>query len=561
MRPYLKQCAHLFAFAAGFSLVINVLLLASPIFMLQVYDRVLTSRSVETLIALTVITAVALAALSWLDSLRLRLLGRAAVKLEATAFGSAFRRSVASASRAGGPYRHAFRDLRSIRNFLSGAGFLAFLDMPWCPVFVLIIGLFHPAMGTLALAGVVALLLLAWLDDRLSRSAVESASEASRRAGEFGDEVLRNADAVKAMGMLSCVEQRASAGNEAAATQYLSASRSSSRVLAVSKMLRQDLQVLMLALGAYLVLRQSVSAGVMIAATLLLSRAMAPIESAISGWRSMIEARSALRRLNAFLSGDDAARPMPLPAPLGSLAADRVFYAVDRDTVILKGISLQVEPGELLGLIGPSGAGKTMLGRVLVGVLSPTAGAVRLDGADLKHWDGEQLGAHIGYLPQDVQLFDGTVAENIARLRDPAAEHERIIEAAQLAGVHERILRLPQAYDTRVGALGFLLSAGQRQLIGLARALFGDPRLVVLDEPNSNLDSEGELALLKALSELRQRRITTVLITHRPSILRDATTVLVLRAGSVVEYGPKDEVLGKVAQVSPLQPTLVHSAS
>ena len=550
MKTILARHARLLLAAGAFSLFVNLLVLAAPLYMLQVYDRVLSSRSLETLVVLAVIALIALAALAWLDSIRMQLLARAAVRIEAAASVPILRRMVEAAGLAARAYRHGLRDLRAIRNFLSSAGTVAFMDAPWSPVFVALITLFHPLLGALAVGGVALLLVLAWLDDRLSRQAVETAAESSRKAAELAEETLANAEVVRALGMLGDVEQRSRSAADLSAREFLAAGRASSRVLALSKFSRQALQVAMLGVGAYLVIRREVSPGAMIAATLLLSRAMAPIETAISGWRQMIEARAAYRRVAALLAAPPSAAPMPLPAPRGEVAVERVTLMADAKSALVKGVSFALAGGELLGLIGPSGAGKSMLGRVLVGVLPPTAGAVRIDGAELPQWDADALGRHIGYLPQDVQLFDGTVAENIARLRNPRGEHAQIVHAAQLAGAHELILQLPKGYDTPIGARGHLLSSGQRQLIGLARALFGQPTLIVLDEPNANLDADGEENLLAALRCLKERRATVVLITHRPALLRDADKVLVLRAGAVAGFGDREEILGKFARLA-----------
>lgn len=554
MRAIFRRHASLFVAVAGFSLFANVLVLAAPLYMLQVYDRVLTSRSLETLGLLSIIALIGLAAFAWLDSLRMQLMARAAVRMEAAAAGIVLGHTIAQSTINGAPYRYGLRDLRAIRTFLSSAGAVAFMDIPWCPVFIALIWLFHPAMGYVAIGGVLVLLVLAGLDDRVNRAAVERSAQAARRAADLTDDALRNADVARALGMVGALQRRASLANEQATQYFLSAGRASNRILAFSKLLRQALQVVMLGLGAYLVIRQQVSPGVMIAGTILLSRAMAPIEAAIAGWRLMMEARSAYRRVDAFIAQAQPAEPMPLPAPTGRVQVERAWFSVDRNTPILKNIAFAIEPGQLLGLIGPSGAGKTMLGRMLVGILKPTAGTVRLDGAELSQWESDQLGAHLGYLPQDVQLFEGTIAQNIARMKSVQGEHERIVAAATLAGVHELVLKLPGGYDTPLGPGGHALSAGQRQMVGLARALYGEPKLVVLDEPNANLDGAGEEKLLAALRVLRERACTVVLITHRPALLRDAHKVLVLHAGEVADFGERDTVLGKFARVAAARP-------
>ena len=557
VRALLARHLPLVAAAAGFSAFVNVLTLAAPLYMLQVYDRVLTSRSIETLVLLALITLAAQAAGTGLDSIRSQLLARVAVRIETEGAAPVLGRTLERSSIAPAD-RQGLRDLRALRQFVSSHAGIALLDAPWCPIFVALITLVHPLLGAITASGVATLLGLAWLDDRLSRRSVEAAADASRRIGEASDEAIANADAVRALGLRAALEQRVrSAGTDAAAAA-LAAARASGRVLAVSKLLRQGLQVVMLGVGAALVIRQEASPGAMIATTLLLGRALAPIESVIAGWKLIVEARAALRRLTAALADGDPAAPMPLPAPQGALATERVIVARDDGRPILKGVSFALEPGEQLGLVGPSGAGKSVLGRVLVGALQPSGGAVRLDGAELSQWDRDALGARLGYLPPDVQLFDGTVATNIGRFADPAQAHEAIVAAARQAGIHDWILQLPQGYDTPIGPRGLALSSGQRQLVGLARALYGQPALVVLDEPNANLDSDGEERLLAALRALKERRTTVVLITHRPSLLRDADQVLVLRAGAVAELGERDAVLGRVARVTPITPMPVQ---
>lgn len=540
-----------FAVAAGFSMCVNLLVLAGPMFSLQVFDRVLTSRSLETLAMLLALALVALAALSWLDSIRTQLLSHGAARLEASAFGRVLRATIESGPWAAKPYAYGLRDLRVLRQFLGSAAMVAFIDMPWCPIFVGVLYLFHPSFGLVAVAGVTALLLLAAAGDFLNRRAMDAAASASRAAGQCADDAIRNADAVRAMGMVDTVERRVITANEAATAQNLSASRRASRIVAISKLVRQSVQVVMLALAAYLVIHGETSPGAMIAATLLLSRAMAPIDSAIAGWRGMAEARSAYQRLAAWMPESAPANAMPLPAPAGALTVDGVTLAIGDGPAVLKQVAFNLSPGEFLGVVGASGAGKSMLGRLLVGVLAPTDGHVRLDGADLRAWRPDQLGPQVGYLPQDVQLFDGTVAANIARLGDPAEAHERIVEAARLAGIHEAVLAMPKGYDTPIGPSGQALSGGLRQQVGIARAFFGNPRLVVLDEPNSNLDARGEVALIAALEAVSQASATVVVITHRPALLRRADKVLALQRGSVLEYGERDSVLTKLARGNP----------
>jgi PrtD family type I secretion system ABC transporter len=550
----LRRSAPAVGASIGFSLALNVLVLAAPIYMLQVYDRVLTSRSIETLVMLTAITLLALVALSWLDALRMQLLARAGARIEADNVSPILRKLFAvpdGPSEAEPPYRSGLRDLRTVRQFLSGQGLIALADAPWTPVFVLAIAMFHPLLGWMALGGVLLLLVLAWLDDRLSRGRIAAAGQATALVGDMAQEGMANADVVRAMGLSPVIADRVSQAVGRANLASLGAAHGSSRILALSKFSRQALQSVMLGTGAYLVMKQEASPGAMIAATIVLGRAMAPIEAIVGHGRSLIQARQAWSRLSQFLADADAPLPMPLPAPVGVVVVDKLIYAVTRSTPLLKGLSFGLAPGELLGVIGPSGAGKTLLGRLLVGNLRATSGSVRLDAAELVQWPQESLGRHLGYLPQDVQLFEGSVAENIARLGDPRAHAEAIVRAARLAGVHELILQLPQGYETPVGPRGSHLSGGQRQLVGLARAVFGDPRLIVLDEPNASLDSEGENKLLGLLAALKQLGSTVVFITHRPTLLRAADKILVLHQGQQAAFGAVEDVLGRFTRATP----------
>jgi PrtD family type I secretion system ABC transporter len=540
LRPYL-------AFAALFSLSINLLLLAPPIYMLQVFDRVLTSRSPETLFFLTSAAALALLAMAALDVVRAYLLAALGAALDRMVGPKVLDGLLGEASRLGGrEYAHALRDVNSLRSFLSGAGILALFDAPWLPVFVIVIALFHPLMGAMALAGALLMLLLAFLNERLTRAPLERAQVEGRRASRFIDASVRNAEVVNALGMLPAVTRAWSKLNEAALAEQRRAIRSGAALSGMTKSGRQFIQTAMLALGAYIVLEQQVSAGVMIAATILLGRALAPVEQLVAGWRNLVEARAAWRRLEELFRNRPKEEPATaLPAPQGRVSAEAIVFGMrNAPRPILRGVSLVVAPGETVGIIGPSASGKSTLARLIVGVWRPNAGAVRLDGADVSAWPREALGPYIGYLPQDVELFAGAVTRNIARLGE--ADDAAVVRAAQRAHVHELILRLPNGYDTEIGEAASGLSPGQRQRIALARALYGEPRLVVLDEPNANLDHDGEQALQAALQRLKEEGVTVILIAHRPSLLATADKVLVLRDGVVEAFGPKAEILQRV---------------
>jgi PrtD family type I secretion system ABC transporter len=398
------------------------------------------------------------------------------------------------------------------------------------------------------LVGALVMIALAWLNERFTREPLERAQVEARRAGRFIDANVRNAEVVNALGMLPAVTRRWASLNDAALAEQMRASRVGGRFAGWTKFARQFIQLAMLGVGAFLVVGQDVTAGVMIAATILLGRALAPVETLVTSWRNLVEARTAWRRLNELLKTTPQAEAhTELPKPAGALEVERAVFALrGAEKPILRGVSFTLAPGEALGVIGPSAAGKSTLARLIVGVWQPVSGVVRLDGADVAAWPRERLGPHIGYLPQDVELFGGTVAENIARLGEPDAAE--VIDAAQRAQVHELILRLPKGYDTEIGEAGQALSPGQRQRIALARALYGKPRLVMLDEPNANLDGEGEEALLRALQGLKENKATLVIIAHRPSLLRGVDKMLVLREGAVERFGSRAEVMERLTR-------------
>jgi len=537
-----------FAYAAAFSLAINLLLLVSPLYMLQVFDRVLASRSAAPLAMLTVAAVVALAAMAALDMVRSRLLAAGGMALERVLGPRAleallsYEARLASPEAAGG-----LRDAQTLRAFLTGSGVLAIFDAPWLPVFLLVIALFHPLLGAMALAGAVLMVVLAVLNERLARGPLERAHTAGRRAARFIEAGARNTEVVSALGMLPALAAHWQRLNDAALAEQARASRVASRFSSLTKFARQLIQVAMLAAGAWLVVDQQVSAGIMIAGTVLLGRALAPVEMLVASWRPLVDARRAWRRLAAQLEAEPRRAATELPVPLGALEAERLGFAVSRgEKPILHGVSFRLAAGEALAVIGPSASGKSTLARLVAGVWRPSAGTVRLDGAEIADWPRARLGPHLGYVPQDVELFPGSVASNIARLGE--ADDAAVIRAAQRASVHEMILGLPKGYDTEVGASGEALSAGQRQRIALARALYGAPSLVILDEPNSNLDEEGQAALVRAMHRLREEKVTLILIAHRPSLLANIDKVLVLREGGVEVFGDRDEVLRRVTR-------------
>ncbi len=531
LKAYVRP--HLVA-ALAFSLAINLALLTPSLFMLQVYDRVLVTRSVETLVMLALMAVVCLAVFGALDQIRARLLTMLGMAVERR-FGPDLLGDliVASARQAGAESAEGLRDLGQVRAFLSGPGIVAVFDAPWALVYLVLIALFDPRLGALALLSMAVLLGLTWLNNRLVRQGVARIQPVSRAASRWADHCIQNAEVVTALGMGPAMTARWAGQTTRLQEQALQATVVSGRLAAVSRAARQMVQVVMLSAGAWLVIREGATPGVMIATTIILGRALAPVEQLIGGWQGLVEARLSYRRLLGLLARPaEAAAATALPRPRGELAVEELGHvSAQTGRVLLRQVSFRAVPGELVAVVGGSGAGKTTLARLLVGVLRPSAGRVRLDGADIRQYDPATLGAAMGYLPQDVELFEGTVAENIARFG--AGDAAAVIAAAQAAGAHDMILRFPQGYDTPVGEGGRLLSGGQRQRVALARALFGEPALVVLDEADASLDAEGEEALVGALQGLRGRGATVVAVTQRRRLLTVADRVLVLRDGMI----------------------------
>ena len=541
LKPLLRHLAI-------FSFVINLLFLVPALFMLQVFDRVIPTNSTETLVVLLVGVGVALAILLVLDYVRLRLQHLTGNIIDERLSPPVVRAVVAAAARAPvGARSDAIKDVASLRALFSANGITALLDAPWVLIYVVVIALFHPALGWAAAGAGALMFLVAWLNDRTSRSALETMQKEGRNASRYVESSLRNAEVLQALGMTERLLQRWRKLQDKILDIQTSASRGSVAFTAASRFLRQVVQSGMMALGAYLVLSQSASAGVMIATTILLGRALQPVEQIVGSWRTLSDARAAFRRLRELSKHfEHNNERMALPRPQGKLVIDNVsFRPQGSDRMLLSGVALTLAPGEAMAVIGPSGAGKSTLARLLTGTWSPSMGKVRLDGMDMSVWPSENLGPWLGYLPQDVELFDGTVAENIARLGEVDAT--AVITAAERANAHNMIVQLPLGYDTPIGEGGVRLSPGQRQRVALARALFGDVRLVVLDEPNASLDGEGEIALALSLGCLRKEGITSIIVTHRPSLIAHVDKILMLEAGRVKQFGPAAEVM-KVMQ-------------
>jgi PrtD family type I secretion system ABC transporter len=543
MKTLLQLLKRPLLHVAGLSFFVNLLLLVPALFMLQVFDRVLASQSGATLFVLLLGAGIALVLLFALDCIRARLQGVAG-SLVGEALSPAVTKIVIAdgARRSARPMPEALRDVGALRALFSAQGLLALFDAPWVVVYVAVIWLAHPMLGVAAGCAALLMLVLAIVNDFTSRREIDALQRAAAGATRYLEASLQNAEVAQTLGMTDALIARWRQKNaEVTALQRPTAGRSVA-MAALTRTLRQVVQVLTLAIGAYLVISGEATPGVMIATTILLGRALAPVEQIVGSWKILAEGRAAWRRLAELLSAADAepAR-MTLPAPLGALQAHQlVFRAPGSDRLIVAGVSLQLDAGESLAIVGPSGAGKSTLVRLLTGVWPPTAGVVRLDQADLSQWPREDLGPWIGYVPQDVELFHGTVAENIARLGEVDAE--RVVQAARRAGVHELILSLPEGYDTAVIPGGAVLSPGQRQRIALARALYGDPRLVILDEPNANLDGAGELALAETLKALRGE-VTVVVVTHRSTLTQHVDKMLVLEGGKALHYGAVIDVM------------------
>jgi PrtD family type I secretion system ABC transporter len=540
----LRASRRAFLATGGFSFVINVLMLTGPLFMLQVYDRVLTSGSISTLVALSAMTAALYGIIGYLELVRSRIVVRIGAEVDGRigdrVFEASLRRSVVGQ----GTSLPALRELDTLRQFLASQGPLTFFDAPWTPIYLAVIFMLHWTLGIAATIGAALLFAIAVLSEARSRTPLAAAGKAAFKSLELAETGQRNAEAITAMGMLGAYRERwQQANRESLAWQIFAADRLGG-MSALSKSLRLLLQSLMLAIGAALAINGHISAGAIVAGTIIFGRALAPVEQAIGQWRQFLKARESYEKLDELLRKEP---PQPartsLPAPKGILTVTGLRVASpETRQVILSGLAFEVKPGQMLAVIGPSASGKSTLARTLVGLWPAASGQVKLDGARIDQWSQEALGRHIGYLPQNVELFAGTVADNIARFQSDASDAD-IVAAATQAHAHEMILALPEGYQTQLGAFGTYLSAGQRQRIGLARALYGNPALVVLDEPNSNLDRSGDEALASAVGGMRRRGQTVVLVSHRVQAIGMADLLLYLDRGTQRAFGPRDEVM------------------
>lgn len=543
--------------AALFSCAVNILMLTGPLFMLQVYDRVLASGSVPTLVALFSLVAGLYLFLGLFDFVRSRVLSRAGYRLDMDLMDLAKKVWITSGVIAPRLRARPINDLSSIRQFLCSNGLPALFDLPWVPVYLAVVYLLHVWLGLLATAAAIVVVTATVVSELVTKRPIAEAMNWELRDAQFAEASYRGSEAVIAMGMMGKVTQHwKGLRHQALSNAQLAGGRSES-ITAFTKATRMLAQSGILALGAYLAILQEMTPGGMIAASIIAGRALAPIDLAVGNWKNFIRARESYARLNALLGdGGSGEEPVQLPEPKGKLKVENVFKFVDdpaagpNGRAVLQGIHFALEPGDALGVIGPSASGKTCLARLLLGIWLPDRGSVRLDGATYDQWDRDQLGRHLGYLPQTVELMSGTIRQYISRFDDDVSDEE-LVAAAAIAGVHELILKLPDGYNTQIGDGGYVLSGGQAQRIALARAVLRQPALVVLDEPNANLDSDGDAALTAAISALREAGSCVVVMAHRPSAIAAVNKVLMLKAGQQVDIGPKDEMLAKLTRPAP----------
>jgi ATP-binding cassette subfamily C protein len=547
----LIACRQAFIAIGVFSGMSNILMLSGALFMLEIYDRVLPSRSIPTLVALLILVAVLYAAQGAIDMIRSRILVRIGNSLDEAmsmrVYDTIVRLPLKSGSRGDGA--QPIRDLDTVRGFLSGVGPIALFDLPWMPVYLIICFVFHTYLGLTALTGAIVLVTLTVITELTTRRPTRTSTQFAAARNALMDASRRNAEAITAMGMVGRIAHRWGELNRKFVASSQRASDVAGGLGAMSKVLRLMLQSAILAVGAWLVINQQSTAGIIIAGSILGGRALAPVDSAIANWRGFVAARQSWRRLSNLLAHLPAqAPPMPLQPPSRALVVHSAAVAIPgTQTVVCQDINFALAGGKALGVIGPTASGKSSLARMLVGVWTPVRGTVRLDGASIDQWAPEALGQHIGFLPQDVELFPGNVAQNIARFEDPP-HPQAVLAAAQAAGVHDLIVNLPQGYETHIGDQGNGLSAGQAQRIALARALYRDPFLVVLDEPNSNLDAEGDEALTRAILGIRARGAIAVVVAHRPSAIAGVDYILVMAKGRQQQFGLKEEILNRVIQ-------------
>lgn len=559
-----KRCRHSFYLVGFFSMCINLLMIVPAIYMLQVYDRVLTSGSHSTLLMLTLMLGSLLITMGALEWVRSRVLVIAGTRLDQLLNTSVFNASFKTALNSGSTgAAQALNDLAGLRQFMSGNALFAFFDLPWVPVYLTVMFVFHPWYGWVGVFSVIILAVITLLNEKLTSARLQEANKMSISSNQEVNKQFANAEVVASMGMLDDMREQWSDKHHKILFWQAKASAVSAVLTSCSKTLRLLLQSLMLGLGALLVIENEMTGGVMIAGSILLGRTLAPLDQMTAAWKGFVSARGQYIRLTELLENYKTdAETMPLSAPLGAVSFESVSVTAPGDkTLILKNISFNAQCGEVVAIIGASASGKSTLVRALLGIWPVAAGCVRLDGADIASWERQRLGPYIGYLPQDVELFDGSIKENIARFGKIDAQE--VVKAAELAGVHELIQKLPQGYDTLIGSRGGVLSGGQRQRVALARALYGSPVLIVLDEPNSNLDDMGERALMETLNRLKDQKKTVFLITHKLSVLSSADHVMIMNDGHIQEFAPAREVMAKLRASVAKQPVnikKIHTA-
>lgn len=541
----LKDVKRYFVFAGLFSAAVNILMLTPVIYMLTVYDRVVSSGSLSTLAMLTLLMVGLLLAMGGFEWVRSMILVSASNRIEMNlrkrVNDATFKRALLS----GGMVNNSqpLQDLTSLRQFLTGNGLFAFFDAPWFPIYVGVMFLFHPWFGVAGIVAGIIMVVLAYANEASTNKTMQDANTEANRVNNQVQGSLRNAEVVAAMGMADAIRGRQEERSDKVLTLQTEASQRAGAFSSISKSIRMIMQSLLLGLGAYLALNQQISPGMMIAGSLLLGRALAPIDMLVGTWKGFSLARAQYSRLEELLENiPDDRDTMSLPSPEGSLAIEQVSVVPPGSKqVVVRGVNFSLNAGDALGMVGPSASGKSSLARALLGIWPTYSGKVRLDGADIASWNRTELGPYVGYLPQDIELFDGTIADNICRFQEP--NPDEIVAAAKLAGVHDMILHLPNGYDTVIGGAGGMLSGGQRQRIGLARAVYGAPKLLVLDEPNSNLDDTGEKELVEALKRIKAAGTTIIVITHRTMVLQCVDKILVMKEGAAVNFGPRDQVL------------------
>lgn len=547
-----------FIYAGFFSAAVNLLMLVPVIYMLQVYDRVISSGSYSTLAMLTLLMVALTAALGGFEWVRSMILISASNRIEKN-----LRRRVSDATfkRAlitGGMVSNAqpLNDLSSLRQFLTGNGLFAFFDAPWFPIYVFVMFMFHPMFGYAAIFAGIVMIALAYTTEKVTSKKLQDANTQSTSINNQISGTIKNSEVIAAMGMADDLRHRQEARFDKVLTLQTDASRWAGILQSLSKTFRMVMQSLLLGLGALLALQQEISPGMMIAGSLLLGRALAPIDMLVGTWKGFTLARGQYDRLGQLLAQiPKDAETMSLPEPTGKLSVEQVMVVPPGSkNIVVRGVTMELSPGEALGIVGPSASGKSCLARALLGIWPAYSGKVRLDGADIASWNRSELGPHIGYLPQDIELFDGSISENISRFGD--IDPEKVVAAAKVAGVHELILNLPKGYDTVIGGAGGVLSGGQRQRIGLARAIYGSPKYLVLDEPNSNLDDQGERELVEAIRRIKAAGATVIVITHRTMVLQCVDKILVMRDGAAQSFGPRDQVLAALAAPQDKKPAL-----